>query len=83
MLTKLTTLLIAAAITTTTLPAGMWSVMTAPSKTVQATAAYTIETPGYNPRVYEWTTAQGDTCIALMTSSDKSSAPAMSCFKKK
>ena len=40
---------------------------------------YVIDTNGYNPRIYEWTTKSGMKCIALFSSSSKSSAPALQC----
>lgn len=60
--------------------AGMWSVVTGPKKILQPTAAYTIETPGYNPRIYEWTTSEGYKCLAMMASSNDASSPAIFCF---
>lgn len=64
--------------------AGMFSVMTGPKQTKNPKAAYTVETPGFNPRVYEFTptTAPNYTCIALFSSSDDSSTSSMQCVRK-
>ncbi len=45
------------------------------------TQKYTIQTPGINPRVYEWDTKSGYHCIALFRDDAKTS-PSMQCFKK-
>jgi len=45
------------------------------------TEKYTIETPGINPRVYEWDTKTGYHCITLFRD-NPDSAPTMQCFKK-
>jgi len=49
-------------------------------KEVKPKAAYTLDTAGYNPRVYEWTTKDGYKCIAIF-GNDKA-AVSMQCFKK-
>ncbi len=45
-------------------------------------AAYTIDTAGINPRVYEFTTISNPKmkCIAIFGNSDKTSAVALQCF---
>jgi len=45
------------------------------------TEKYTIETPGINPRVYEWDTKSGYHCIALFRD-NPDTAPALQCSKK-
>jgi hypothetical protein len=44
------------------------------------TVKYTIETPGIDPRVYEWNTSNNYHCIALFRD-NSSTAPAMQCYK--
>jgi len=44
------------------------------------TKKFTIDTPGINPRVYEFDTKSGFHCIALFRDSTDT-APAMQCFK--
>jgi len=64
-----------------TLQAGTWSTLSGMSmKEVKPIAAYTIDSAGYNPRVYEWKTSEGKTCIAIF-GNDKA-AVAMQCTKK-
>lgn len=46
---------------------------------VKIDKAYVIGTNGYNPRIYEWTAANGMKCIALFSSSNEASNPAMQC----
>ena len=50
-------------------------------KEVKPKAEYTLDTAGYNPRVYEWVTSDGRTCIAIF-GNDKA-AVALQCDKKK
>jgi len=79
---KLILSLTALCMLTFTAHAGLWSVATGPSKTIKPQAAYTVETPGFNPRVYEWTTTNGNKCLVVMASSNENSSPAVFCFKK-
>ena len=44
------------------------------------TKKFTIDTPGINPRLYEFDTKSGYHCIALFRDSTDT-APAMQCFK--
>ena len=44
------------------------------------TEKYTIDTPGINPRVYEFDTKSGYHCISLFRD-NTDTAPAMQCFK--
>jgi hypothetical protein len=59
-------------------------------KQVKPEASYTVDTAGFNPRVYQWETKLGDgtkvTCIALFPNSDGkdvAAIPAMQCIKHK
>ena len=53
-------------------------------KEFKPTFAYTIDTNGVNPRVYEFTPQSDPTmsCVIVFSSSDESSAPTMQCFRK-
>lgn len=53
-------------------------------KDVDPKAAYTLETNGYNPRVYEFIPLNDKKtlCVVVFANSDKGSAPALQCFKK-
>ena len=65
--------------------AGAWSVMTSMSmKKVKPDAIYKLNTSGWAPRVYEFTTKTQPymKCVTVFSSSDKSSAPMMHCIKK-
>ena len=65
--------------------AGMWSMVSGMAmKEIKPQAAYTIDTAGINPRVYEFDTKVQPIrhCIVLIASSDKLAAPTMQCYKK-
>lgn len=67
-----------------TLHAGMYSMISGMAmKEVKPQAAYTIDTAGINPRVYEFNTKVAPIrhCIVLIASSDKMAAPTMQCYK--
>jgi len=51
---------------------------------IKPQAAYTINTAGINPRIYEFNTKVKPIkhCIVLFASSGKTSVPAMQCFDK-
>jgi len=65
--------------------AGLYSMVTGMSmKEIKPSAAYTVDTNGINPRVYEFDTRVKPIrhCIVLIASSDKMAAPTMQCYKK-
>ena len=65
--------------------AGMWSMVSGMAmKEIKPQAAYTVDTAGINPRVYEFDTKVQPIrhCIVLIASSDKLAAPTMQCYKK-
>jgi len=64
--------------------AGLWSTASGLAmKEKKADAEYTIDTSGFNPRVYEFTTADGKhKCIVVFSSSNENSSPTMQCYKK-
>jgi hypothetical protein len=65
--------------------AGMWSMVSGMTmKQIKPQAAYTVDTAGINPRIYEFDTKVEPIrhCVVLIASSDKLAAPAMQCFKK-
>ena len=67
-----------------TVNAGMFSMVEGMAmKEIKPQAAYTIDTAGVNPRVYEFNTRVKPImhCIVLIASSDKLAAPAMQCYK--
>ncbi len=67
-----------------TLNAGMFSMAAGMAmKEIKPQAAYTVDTAGINPRVYEFNTRVKPImhCIVLIASSDKLAAPAMQCYK--
>lgn len=70
-------------LSTSVLNAGMWSTATSLLKEeVKPTAAYTLDTSGYNPRVYEFFTKDKRMkCVVIFSSSSKSSNPTMQCIK--
>jgi len=65
--------------------AGMWSMVEGMNmKEFKPDAAYTIDTAGINPRVYEFDTKVKPIrhCIVLIASSSKMAAPTMQCYQK-
>ena len=71
-------------IVVSSLHAGMFSMVSGMTmKQIKPQAAYTVDTAGINPRVYEFNTKVEPImhCVVLIASSDKFSAPAMQCTK--
>ena len=65
--------------------AGMWSVLTtADMQKVRPSAQYKLDTAGWAPRVYEFTTHSEPKmqCVIVFSSSSKGSSPTMHCIKK-
>ena len=63
--------------------AGAWS--TAASlfdKEVEPTAKYQLDVSGYNPRLYEFDTYNGMSCVMIFSSDNKTSEPVIFCIKK-
>jgi len=72
-------------ITVTSVNAGMWSMVSGMAmKEIKPQAAYTVDTAGVNPRVYEFDTKVAPIrhCVVLIASSSKMAAPTMQCYKK-
>ena len=65
--------------------AGMWSTVTSMNlKEKKADAVYTLDTAGFNPRVYEFTTVDKKMkCVLVSASSNENSSPALQCIKLK
>ncbi|PNX46123.1 MAG: hypothetical protein BV457_08245 [Thermoplasmata archaeon M9B1D] len=79
-------LLVMAVILTAVANAGMWSVIsTSDMQKITPEAAYKLNTAGWAPRVYEFTThtAPIQKCIVLFSSSNENSSPTMVCTKVK
>jgi hypothetical protein len=85
-------LLLATAILTSSAFAGNFfsTVSGMTMKQVKPDQSYTVDTAGFNPRVYQWETKLGDgtpvTCIALFPNADGkdvSAIPTMQCIKHK
>jgi hypothetical protein len=85
-------LLLTTTILTSTLFAGNFfsTVSGMTMKQVKPETSYTVDTAGFNPRVYQWETKLGDgtpvTCIALFPNANGdnvSAIPAMQCIKHK
>jgi len=65
--------------------AGAWSMISGMAMPeIKPQAAYTIDTAGINPRIYEFDTKVEPIkhCVVLVASSDKMAAPTMQCFNK-
>jgi len=63
--------------------AGAWSTATSLfDKEIEPTAKYQVDVAGYNPRVYEWDTKNGMSCIMVFSSDHKTSEPVIFCIKK-
>lgn len=65
--------------------AGMWSMVSGMAmKEIKPQAAYTVDTNGINPRIYEFDTKVEPImhCVIMVASSEGMAAPAMQCFKK-
>jgi len=71
-------------IVVSSLHASMFSMVSGMAmKQIKPDAAYTVDTAGINPRIYEFNTRVKPImhCVVLIASSDKFSAPAMQCTK--
>ena len=67
------------------LNAGMWSTVSGMTmKEVKPSVSYTLDTAGFNPRIYEFDTRTKPImhCVLVSSSSDKSSAPTLQCIPK-
>ena len=63
--------------------AGLFSTISGMAmKEVKPKASYTIDTAGINPRVYEWKTTEGKTCVAIFGSAAETSSVAIHCFSQ-
>jgi len=65
--------------------AGIWSVVTTlDMKKVKPTAKYKLDTAGFAPRIYEFTTVTKPRmqCTVVFSSSSQGSSPTMQCIKK-
>jgi len=68
------------------LNAGMWSTVSSLGmKEVHKDAEYKIDTAGFNPRIYEFTTITEPKmkCVLIFSSSNENSSPTMQCIKLK
>lgn len=77
--------LLAAAALATVSQAGMWSVVTTMDmKKVKPQAEYKLDTAGWAPRVYEFTTVTKPTmqCVVVFSASNEGSSPSMQCIPK-
>jgi len=63
--------------------AGAWSTATSLfDKEVEPTAKYQLDVSGYNPRLYEFDTKNGMSCVMIFSSDNKTSEPVVFCIKK-
>ena len=79
-------LLLVVALSAMVANAGMFSTVSSMGMDEKKVSSeYKIDTVGFNPRIYEFTpTGNSDyVCVALFSSSDKSSTPVMQCIPKK
>jgi hypothetical protein len=79
----MTKILTALSLLIVTASAGLFSTVSGMRlKEIKPTSSHTLDTVGFNPRIYEFTSSNKDMYYVLVfSSSDNSSTPTMQCVK--